>query len=65
MKKYEPKALVAVSRYRKYFPSLPEEIRRDVYKRMRVLLEEEKHWCDKGNYKHTGTFTNMSARCTN
>ena len=41
MKKYEPKALVAVSRYRKYFPSLPEKIRRDVYKRMRVLVLQQ------------------------
>ena len=52
MKKYEPEALVASSRYRVYFPTLPVEIQRDVYSRMRVLLEEEKRWCDKGNYKH-------------
>ena len=50
MKKYEPEALVASSRYRVYFPTLPVEIQRDVYSRMRVLLEEEKRWCDKGNY---------------
>ena len=42
MKKYEPEVLVAVSRYRGYFPTLPAEIQRDVYSRMRVLLEEEK-----------------------
>ncbi len=35
MKKYEPEALVSVSRYRKYFPALPGEIRQDVYSRMR------------------------------
>ena len=52
MRKYEPEALVAVSRYRKYFPVLPWEIKRDVYSRMSVLLKEEKRWCDKGNYKH-------------
>jgi len=52
MKKYEPKALISVSRYRKFFPSLPEEIRRDVVSRMKVLLEEERRWCDRGNYRH-------------
>ena len=29
MKKYMPEALAAVSRYRKYFPTLPEEIQQD------------------------------------
>lgn len=52
MKKYEPEALVAVSRYREYFPKLPEDIQQYVYAVMRELLEQEKRWCDKGNYKH-------------
>ena len=52
MKKYEPEAMVAISRYRVYFPTMPLEVQRDVYNRMRVLLEEERRWCDKGNYKH-------------
>ena len=52
MKKYEPKALVAVSRYQNYFPSLPEQLQRDVYARMGELLIEEKAYCDKGNYAH-------------
>ena len=52
MKKYEPKALVAVSRYQNYFPSLPAELQRDVYARMDELLIEEKAYCDKGNYAH-------------
>ena len=52
MKKYEPEALVAVSRYRKYFPTLPKDVQRDVYARMRELLEEEKMYCDKGNHAH-------------
>ena len=34
MKKYEPKQLVAISRYQNYFPSLPEEIRGKVYTRI-------------------------------
>ena len=50
MKNYEPKQLVAISRYQNYFPSLPAEIREDVYARMRELIEEEKAYCDKGNY---------------
>ena len=52
MKAYEPTKLVAISRYQNYFPSLPAEIREDVCARMRELIEEEKAYCDKGNYKH-------------
>ena len=52
MKSYTPQKLVAVSRYRKFFPTLPEEIRRDVYLRMKILLMAEQQYCDKGNYKH-------------
>ena len=52
MKKYEPEALVAVSRYQNWFPTLPKDVQRDVYARMRELLEEEKTYCDKGNYAH-------------
>ncbi len=52
MKKYEPKALVAVSRYQNYFSSLPAQLQRDVYARMGELLIEEKAYCDKGNYAH-------------
>ncbi len=49
---YTAEKLVAVSRYQKYFPSLPAELRQDVYSRMNELLTEEKEYCDKGNYKH-------------
>ena len=52
MKAYEPTQLVAISRYQNYFPTLPAEIREDVYARMRELIEEEKTYCDKENYKH-------------
>ena len=52
MKKYEPKELVAVSRYRDYFPTLPLGLQNEIYDRMRILIEEEKEYCDKGNYKH-------------
>ena len=49
---YTPEKLVAISRYQNYFPTLPAEIQNDTYARMRELLEEEKKYCDKGNYKH-------------
>lgn len=52
MKQYTPEKLVAVSRYRNYFPMLPGNIRHDVYARMSMLLTEEKAYCDRGNYKH-------------
>lgn len=52
MKRYVPEKLVAISRYQKLFPTLSKDIQQDVYVRMRVLLEEEKQWCDLGNYKH-------------
>ena len=52
MKPYTPEKLVAVSRYKKLFPTLPADVQRDTLNRMSVLLEEEKRWCDEGNYKH-------------
>ena len=52
MKKYEPEALVAISRYQNWFPTLTKDVQRDVYARMRELLEEEKMYCDKGNHAH-------------
>jgi len=52
MKKYEPKQMVASSRYQNYFPTLPAEIQQDVYSRMNDLLMEEKEYYDKGNYAH-------------
>ena len=52
MKPYVPEKLVAASRYRKYFPTLPEDIRRDVLDRIDRLIGEERRYCDAGNYKH-------------
>ena len=52
MKEYKPEQLAAVSRYQNYFPTLPVEIRNDIYQRMDTLIAEEKAFCDKGNYKH-------------
>ena len=52
MKKYEPEKMVAISRYRTCFRTLPDAVKRDVYARMHELLTEEKEFCDRGNYKH-------------
>ncbi len=52
MKGYKPEEMVAVSRYQNFFPTLPEDIQKDIYSRMNELLEEEKDYCDKGNYEH-------------
>ncbi len=49
---YTPEKLVAISRYRNYFPTLSSKIQSDTYARMKELLKEEKEYCDKGNYKH-------------
>ena len=50
--KYLAEKMVAVSRYQNYFPTLPRDIQKDVYKRISELFGEEKQYCDKGNYKH-------------
>ena len=52
IKKYKPQSLVAISRYRRYFPSLDKDIRSEIYERMAELIKEEKEYCDKGNYNH-------------
>ncbi len=44
--------MVAISRYRNYFPALPAAVQKDVYARIRELIEEEKEYCDKGNTRH-------------
>lgn len=41
MKKYEPEVLVMISRYQNYFPTLVPELQRNVYRRMKDLIEEE------------------------
>lgn len=50
--KYMPEKLVAASRYQNYFPTLPSCVKRDVYNRIKDLIEEEKEYCDKGNFNH-------------
>ena len=44
--------MVKVSRYSNYIPTLPDDMKRDIYARMQKLIEEEKKYCDDGNYKH-------------
>ncbi len=52
MKSYIPEEMAASSRYQNYIPTLSSEIKNDIYQRMNELLEEEKQYCDKGNYEH-------------
>ena len=52
MKAYIPERMTADSRYQNYFPTLPPKIQGEVHTRMNELLEEEKAYCDKGNYAH-------------
>ena len=52
MKAYTPENLVAVSRYQRYFPTLPADIRQEVLERIAELIDEEKQYCDRGNYSH-------------
>ncbi|MBR1496536.1 MAG: L-2-amino-thiazoline-4-carboxylic acid hydrolase [Oscillospiraceae bacterium] len=52
MIQYTPEKLVAVSRYQNLFPTLPGNVQSDIYARIAELIEEEKQYCDKGNYKH-------------
>lgn len=49
---YTAEKLVEISRYQNYFPTLSKDIQDDTYERIRELLQEEKEYCDKGNYKH-------------
>ena len=42
MKQYTPEKMAAQSRYRRYFPTLPADVRADAYARMRELVEEER-----------------------
>ena len=46
MKPYTPEQLAAISRYQNYIPTLPPEIRQELYARMGELIEEEKAYCD-------------------
>lgn len=52
MRSYKPEKLVKISRYQNYFPTLSKDIQQDIYQRMNEVLEEEKAYCDKGNYEH-------------
>ena len=49
-KKYIPEKMVKISRYSNYIPTLPDDIQRDIISKMQKLIEEEKKYCDDGNY---------------
>ena len=51
-KKYIPEKMMRDSRYRRYFEGLGDDERRDALERMRRLIDEERQWCDRGNYGH-------------
>ena len=61
MKKYEPQKMTADSCYRNFLPTLSTEIQKAVHRRMKQLLEEEKDYCDKGNYSHMCQIITSSA----
>ena len=46
MKQYAPEKLVAISRYRRFVPSLPAELQSDIFARIRELIGEEKRYTD-------------------
>ena len=48
--KYEPRAMVTRSRYRRWFPTLPAEVQADVCARMEGLLREESEYRDECNF---------------
>ncbi|MBR1750812.1 MAG: L-2-amino-thiazoline-4-carboxylic acid hydrolase [Ruminococcus sp.] len=52
MKKYIPEEMVKISRYQNFFPTLDNDIREDIYRRMTELIKEEQVYCDKRNYEH-------------
>ncbi len=52
MKQYLPEEMAASGRYQNYLPTLPEEMRKEICARMAELIEEEKEYCDRGNYEH-------------
>ncbi len=52
MKQYLPEEMAASGRYQNYLPTLPEEMRKEIYARMAELIEEEREYCDRGNYEH-------------
>lgn len=63
MKPYTPEKLVAISRYQHYFPTLPEDVWREIYRRMEALIQEEREYCDSGNYRHMAQILTSIAMC--
>lgn len=50
--KYEVEKIIKKSRYANFIPTLPEDVRKDVKTRIGELIEDEKEYCDKGNFNH-------------
>lgn len=52
MKKYEARFLIKKSLYYRLFKSLNQSLQEDILKRIHRLIQEEKIYCDRGNYQH-------------
>lgn len=52
MKEYLPQKMIASSRYKVLFASLDSGKQKRVLVRLMQLVEEEREYCDKGNYGH-------------
>ena len=50
--KYKSDIMIKKSRHINYFNTLDKEIQNEVLKRIDELAQEEKEYCDKGNYGH-------------
>ena len=52
MKSYTPLKMIHAGRYRRCFDTLMPSVQQDVLQRMERLTNEERQWCDDGNYGH-------------
>lgn len=52
MKKYEARFLIKKSLYYRLFKSLNPSLQEDILKRINLFIQEEKIYCDRGNYQH-------------
>jgi len=51
-KRYNSKQMIEKSRMINYYNTLDENVQKDILKRIDELVNEEKEYCDKGNYEH-------------
>lgn len=58
-KKYVGKDMIKASRMITYFSSLDPKIQDEVVSRIDELVQEEKEYCDKGNYEHMSNILSL------